>query len=74
MGIHPNVGIDRFPKQGEWKGRNVLVCFEYDTTRTIPGTIVRDDEEEPGLLIIKLADGRYVLSTECQYTFRKGME
>ena len=67
MGSHPNISIDKFPKQGKLKGRPVVVCFNYDTSRTIPGTIVREDAEEPGLLIIKLADSRHVLATECQY-------
>jgi len=43
------------------------VCFDYDTSRTLLGLVVRDDAEEPGRMIIKLEDGRHVLSTECQY-------
>lgn len=71
MGSHPNIDIDKFPQQGVMKDRRVKVCFNYDTSRTINGIIVRDDEEEPGLLLIKLDDGRYVKATECQYTFVK---
>jgi hypothetical protein len=67
MGVHPNIDFDKFPKQGANQGRNVKVCFNYDTSRTIPGTIVRDDMEDPWQTIIKLADGRYVEAGECQY-------
>jgi len=71
MGVHRNVGYDKFPKQGRNLGSFVEVCFNYDTSKTINGMIVRDDREEPGLTIIQLADGRYVLATECQYSIRK---
>jgi hypothetical protein len=63
------VGFDRFPKQGSWLGRRVVVCFDYDTSRTIGGTIIREDEEAPGLMLIHLDDGRVVRSVECQYSF-----
>jgi hypothetical protein len=43
------------------------VCFQYDTSRTCNGTIVRDDLEDPWQMIIRLDDGRHVLATECQY-------
>ena len=56
-----------YPKQGIYLLKRVRVCFDYDTSNTILGRVVRDDEEEPGLMIIQLDDGRYVLSTECQY-------
>lgn len=49
-------------------GRRVKVCFHYDTRQTVCGTVVRDDSEHPWKTIIRLDDGRYVLSTECQYT------
>lgn len=60
-----------FPKQGDFLYRRVKVCFDYDTSQTWEGRIVRDDCEPPGRLIIALDDGRYVLSTECQYSFIK---
>lgn len=50
-------------------GKKVNVCFNYDTSKTISGIIVRDDIEEPGRTIIKLDDGRYVLGAECQYSW-----
>lgn len=52
-----------YPKQGSFWGRS-LVCFDYDTSQAVLGLIVRDDA--PGILIIRLVDGRHVLSTECQ--------
>ena len=67
MGVVRNIGIDSFPKQSNWVGLAVMVCFNYDTSRKIAGEIVRDDCEEPHRMIIKLADGRLVLSTECMY-------
>ena len=70
MGTSGTVGFNRFPKQGRLKDRLVRVCFDYDTTQTIDGIVIRDDTEEPGILIIQLTDGRVVLATECQYTLR----
>jgi hypothetical protein len=67
MGIHPNISADRFPKQGTYLLRRVRVVFNYDTSREFPGMIIRDDAEEPGRCIIKLDDGRVLLTTECQW-------
>lgn len=69
MGCVKNISINSFPKQGRALNARVIVCFHYDTTKTIHGIIVRSDTEEPGEEIIKLNDGRYILSTECQYRF-----
>jgi hypothetical protein len=75
MGVVDGIDIDKFPKQGDWVGKRVDVCFRYDSTRTIGGTIVREDEEAPGLCIIRLDDGRHVLTTECQHSApREGSE
>jgi hypothetical protein len=71
MGVVANVGFSTFPRQGSFFGKRVEVCFNYDTRNRIGGEIVRDDAEEPGVCVIKLDDGRYVLSTECQFTFPK---
>lgn len=68
MGVVDNIGYRKFPKQGAFMGKEVTVCFNYDTSETISGVVVRDDAEEPGKMIIQLVDGRYVLSTECQYS------
>lgn len=67
MGSVDNITHDTFPKQGSWLGNKVKVCFHYDTNHRIGGVIVRDDVEEPFVTIFKLDDGRYVLSSECQY-------
>lgn len=68
MGVVPTVGFDRMPTQGWLIGRRVRVCFNYDTTRTVMGTVVRDDAEAPFVAIISLDDGRVVLTSECQYS------
>ncbi len=69
MGVVKNVGFDRFPQQGEHLDKVVEVCFNYDTSRTLKGRIVRDDVEEPYRTIIELDTDpkRYILATECQY-------
>ena len=67
MGVVDGVGYDIFPKQGSYKGKRVRVCFNYDTRKTVGGHCVRDDDEKPGVMIFALDDGRYVLSSECQY-------
>ena len=69
MGVVANIEIDCFPKQGSFKEERVKVSFNYDTDNFICGRIVRDDAEEPFITIISLVDGRYVLATECQYSF-----
>lgn len=67
MGSHPNISANKFPRQGNFRGRDVNVCFNYDTSTTIKGKVLRDDAEEPGRCIILLENGWCVLSTECQY-------
>jgi hypothetical protein len=67
MGVHENIGYDKFPDQGGALGQRVAVCFNFDYGHTLPGIVVRDDREAPYRLIIKLDDGRYVMATECQY-------
>ena len=59
------------PKQGTWLGRVVDVCWDYDTSNTMRGLIVREDEDSPGLMIIKLNNGDYITSKECQYSLIK---
>jgi len=66
MGVKSGISFDEWPKQGSFLGKRVRVCFNYDTSRSIGGRIVRDDAQ--GESIIRLDDDRYVLSTECQYT------
>lgn len=67
MGSENTMDAERFPAQGNYWGKQVRVCFNYDTSKTLLGLVVRDDAEAPGKMIIRLTDGRHVLSTECQY-------
>ena len=67
MGFHKNIDFEKFPKQGDQLNKEVKVTFHYNTEKNLKGTIVRDDIEDPFLLLIKLEDGRYVRATECQY-------
>ena len=60
----------REPEQGTSKGRPAQVCFNYDTSRLLDGTVVRDDMEEPYRTVVKLDVGRFVLATECMYSPR----
>jgi hypothetical protein len=69
MGISQFVNADKFPRQGSHLGLRVRVIFDRDTAHEIGGTIVRDDVAAPGIGIIRLDSGRYVLMSECQYTF-----
>lgn len=68
MGVVDKIGFDSFPKQGVYKGRRVRICFNYNSAHTMMGTVIRDDAEEPGRMIIQLDDGRVVLSIECMYS------
>jgi hypothetical protein len=71
MGVVANVNLDTWPKQGSWLGKRTKVCFNYDSSRTVMGTIVRDDNEEPWVTIISLDNGRVVLATECMHSPEK---
>lgn len=68
MGVRNNITMSKFPLQGSWLGKKCKVCFHYDTGSQIGATVVREDTEEPGVMILKLDDGRYVLTTECMHT------
>ena len=68
MGCVSTITWLEFPKQSEYVNRRVEVCFHYDTTKTMMGTILRDDREEPFETIIILDDGRILRGTECQYS------
>ena len=70
MGVHYNVSFNEFPKQSKSLHKLVIVCFNYDTSRTIEGKIIRDDSESPYVTLIQLADGRVVMSGECQYSIK----
>ena len=73
MGCHKNININRFPMQGSNLGKNVEVCFNYDTSEMLKGIIVRDDREDPGITIIEVEYEkpyckRYIKATECQFS------
>jgi hypothetical protein len=67
MGFHPSITTTDFPTQGPYAWARVRVCFHYDTSQSIKGTMVRNDYAAPWVDIIQLDDGRYVLTTECQW-------
>lgn len=67
MGSHPNINTDKFPKQTDMLGKQVDVCFHYNSDEFITGIVVRDDAEAPYEMLFQLPDGRIVRSTECQY-------
>ena len=71
MGVVANIGFEEYPKQSDWNGKRVVVYFRYDTEKTIEGRIVRCDMESPGVSIIRLDDGRFILSSECQYQVKE---
>ncbi|MEM6746777.1 MAG: hypothetical protein AAF608_05105 [Pseudomonadota bacterium] len=56
------------PIQGKLKGKRVAVMFDYDSSTTTTGVVLRDDITEPFLTLIQLEDGFVVRSTECQYS------
>lgn len=70
MGVHPNIGYKKFPKQGNRLNKEVSVCFDYQPSDTIKGVVVRDDIESPHLGLIQLEDGRIVRFVECQYSIK----
>lgn len=67
MGCHPNISDTKFPKQGRYLNKPMRVLFNYSDPE-LRGMMVRDDMEEPFISIIKLEDGRHVLTSECQYS------
>ncbi len=69
MGNVVNISFDKFPKQGDLANKRVKVVYHYDTSKRDEGICVRDDVEEPFVRIFKLDNGRYILCSECQYTF-----
>lgn len=68
MGVVQSIDYESFPKQGDWLGKRTKVCFKYDTSHQIGGVFVRDDSEAPGISIIRLDDGRHVLTSECMHS------
>jgi len=64
----PYLDADTYPEQGAYIGRRVTVCYDYDTSRTVEGVVIRDDKTKPGLMIIHTDDGRALLATECMWS------
>lgn len=70
MGCVKTIDKYHFPKQTEHVNQRVEVCFHYDTTKMVEGTIIRDDAEEPFETLIKLDNGRVIRACECQFSFK----
>lgn len=68
MGSHANISATKFPKQGRYLNKRTRVCFNYDTSQTLWGTIVRNDAEEPFRTLIHLDNGHFLDAVECQYS------
>lgn len=68
MKFRENITHNTFPEQSSYVGKAVKVVFHWDVQNRLHGVIVRDDTEEPYVMIIKLDDGRHVLGTECQHS------
>lgn len=71
MGCIKNIDFKNYPKQSEYLGKTVEVCYHYDSDEIHRGTIIRDDAEEPFRTIIQLENGGVLLTTECQYGLPK---
>ena len=69
MGAVDTITHNRFPKQTLYVGRRVTVYFHHDLDHPFSGTIVRDDVDRPLRTIIRLDNGRVVLTDECQFRF-----
>lgn len=67
MGVHQNISKVRFPKQGMLLNREVSVYFGEETSDTVPAIVVRCDAQPPWVTLLELADGRFVLATECRF-------
>ena len=65
------ISFTEYPKQSDNVNRRVIVCYNFDPSKSHEGTIIRDDMTEPGKMIIKLDNGRVLLSTECMYHYAK---
>jgi hypothetical protein len=70
MGCHVNITATKRPKQGHYLGMRAEVCFHYDTSKRFGAKVIRDDEEEPGTMLLQLDDGFVVDATECQWSPR----
>lgn len=68
MGCHVNLTKDKYPEQGDLLGKEVEVCFHYDTSSVFRAVCIRDDIEAPFETIFQLVDCCSVVrGAECQY-------
>lgn len=74
MGCVTTITADRKPRQGNLVGAMVNVCFHYDSSRLVRGTIIRHDEELPGEMLIELEDGFVIRAVECQHSLPLDIE
>lgn len=40
------ISHNEYPAQGEFIGKRIFVSFNYDTKHSLPGTVIRDDDED----------------------------
>jgi len=55
------------PKQGTNLYKKVSVTFPDEPNHIHYGTIVRDDIEQPNIIIISPKNNSFILSSECQF-------
>ena len=70
MGCVKTITKHHFPNQSSYVNQRCEVCFHYDTSEMVGGTIVRDDLEEPFETLIQLDNGHIVRGVECQYSIK----
>lgn len=73
MGMVSNINNVQFPVQGNFRGKKMKICFNYDTSKKYDAICIRDDAEEPGKMLFSFTHPmtgktEYVLSTECMYS------
>lgn len=66
-----NLNINKFPSQGSSLGKRVKVYFNGNFSKSVGGTIVRDDIEYPCITIIRLNGGNYVTGQEVEFEIIK---
>jgi hypothetical protein len=76
MGVHKNIDYDKFPKQGDLLGKDVILHFNYDLSKSIPAKCIRDDSEDPFMTILQTKEetSRTILATECHYSIDAEVE
>ena len=67
MGVEKTITPNKYPTQGKLLGKDIRVCFHYETESAIKAKCIRDDVEEPFVTIFQCENGWIVLGSECQY-------